>query len=85
MIEQHYHSADLFRRHLNVFIKAIKEVPKLIKMKMQNENGFKAWYAPHHTRLAADPLLCVLSKRRDFIVYQGTLKLDSHGTIVCVR
>lgn len=81
MLEQHYHSADPFRWHLNVFIKAIKEVPQLIKMKLQNEKGFKAWYVPHRTRLVADPLLSVLLKRRDFIVHQGMLKLDSRGTI----
>ena len=30
MMEQHYHSADQFRWHLNVFMKALKEVPDLI-------------------------------------------------------
>ncbi len=81
MLEQYYHSADPFRWHLNVFLKAIKEVPQLIKMALQNEKGFKTWYAPHSTNLVADPLLSVLSKRRDFIVHQGMLQLNSHGTI----
>jgi len=81
MLEQYYHMADPFRWHLNVFLKAIKEVPQLIKMTLQNEEGFKAWYATHANNLASNPLLSMLAKQRDYIVHRGTLQLNSRGTL----
>lgn len=81
MLETHYHNADPFRWHLNVFLKAIKEVPKVIEMTLQNERGFTAWYAPHQKQLKSDQLLRLLAKRRDFIVHQGMLKLNSRAMI----
>jgi hypothetical protein len=81
MLEQYYHSADPFRWHLNAFLKSTKEVPQLIKMALQNEAGFKAWYADHAQRLQDDPLLELLSKHRDFVVHRGMLQLSSRGTL----
>jgi hypothetical protein len=81
MVEEYYHQADPFRWHLNAFLKAIKEVPQLITMALQNEDGFKIWFAPHKNHLNEDPLLKVLSKGRDFVVHRGTIRLASHGTI----
>jgi hypothetical protein len=81
LMEVYYHRADEFRWHLNVFLKAIKEVPQLVKMTLQNEKGFKAWYGNHSKQIQSDPLLSMLSKHRDYIVHHGTLKLKSHGVI----
>lgn len=81
MLESYYHSAEPFRWHLNVFIKAIKEIPQLLKMELQNEAGFTAWFNPYGVEMAEDPLLKVLAKQRDFIVHRGMLSLKSHGTI----
>ena len=77
----HYHSADLFRWHLNVFLKALKEVPQLIRMAMQHEEGFKAWFRRQRQQLRSDPLISVLFKKRDFIVHQDMLLPQSKGSV----
>lgn len=81
MLEKHYHEADQFRWHVNVFLKAIKEVPDLIGMALQNDPGFPDWYKPVRHDLNSDPLLSKLSKNRDFVVHRGMLKLGSGGTV----
>lgn len=73
MMESFYHEADPFRWHLNVFLKAIKEVPQIIQMELQNEIDFPEWFKPHRTDLNNDELFGVLSKKRDFVVHQGML------------
>ena len=81
MLEEHYHNADLFRWHLNVFLKALKEVPHLVAMALQNERGFSKWYKPVRARLNSDPLMAALSKNRDFVVHRGLLKPKSSGSV----
>lgn len=81
MLEAHYHQADLFRWHLNVFLKALKEVPQLVGMALQKEPGFAGWYKPARKQLTSDPLMAALSKNRDFVVHQGMLKLGSRGAV----
>lgn len=81
MLERHYHDADQFRWYLNVYLKATKEVPSLISMSLQNTPGFASWYKPKRSALNKDPLLGVLSKRRDYVVHQGMLKLHSSGSV----
>ena len=73
MVEQYYHVADPFRWHLNAFLRAMKEVPQLLQMELQNAPGFKAWFAAQRGALRADPLIGVLSEHRDFVVHQGML------------
>lgn len=80
-MEQFYHSAEPFRWHLNVFLKAIKEVPQLAQMALQNEPGFPAWFAAPAMRIKDDPLLSMLAKQRDFVVHRGMLELSSKGTL----
>lgn len=80
-LEEHYHDADLFRWHLNVFLKAIKEVPQLVVMALQNEPGFPAWFKPLRIQLSSDPLMAELSMNRDFVVHRGMLKLGSSGSV----
>ena len=81
MIEQYYHVADPFRWHLNVFLKALKEVPQLIQMELQNEKGFPAWFREHRDCLYADPLITALAKQRDLVVHRSMLVPDSHGFV----
>ena len=81
MMEQFYHSADPFRWHLNVFIKAIKEVSQIIQMELQNEKGFAKWYKNERTNLNNDPLMSALSKRRDIIVHKGMLVPNSKAML----
>lgn len=80
-LELHYHEADLFRWHLNAFLKAIKEAPLLLQQELQNHPGFPAWFKPQKEKLQSDPLLKYLSKQRDYVVHRGMLKPGSRGTI----
>ncbi|WP_238232728.1 hypothetical protein [Methylobacterium thuringiense] len=80
-LERYYHEAEAFRWHLNVFIKAIKEITPLVRKALQNEIGFKDWFEPFGERLSTDPLLCKLSDNRDYIVHHGMLALESSGSL----
>jgi hypothetical protein len=80
-LEEFYHYADPFRWHLNAFLKSLKEVPQLIQMGLQNEDGFPDWFATARTGLRADPLMKVLFDHRDFVVHRGMLVPDSWGAI----
>lgn len=80
-LEIHYHEADLFRWHLNAFLKAIKESPYLLQQELQNHAGFLTWFKPQKEKLQSDPLLKFLSKQRDYVVHRGMLKPGSRGTI----
>jgi hypothetical protein len=81
MVEQYYHAADPFRWHLNAFLRALKEVPQLLQMELQNEAGFKDWFSSQREALRADPLISVLSEHRDFVVHRGMLVLGSTATV----
>lgn len=81
MMEEYYHSADPFRWHLNVFLKALKEVPDLLQMAMQKEDGFTKWFRERRSQLSADPLIATLSKQRDLVVHRSMLVPQSSGTI----
>lgn len=80
-MENAYHSAEVFRWHLNVFLKAIKEVPNLISMALQNDEGFNEWFKSIKLDLRNDVLMKTLAKNRDFVVHQGQLALDSSGSV----
>lgn len=81
MLELRYHHADMFRWHLNAFLKALKEAIPLLQRELQNEPGFTAWFKPLKEKLRSDPLLSFLSKQRDHVVHRGMLKPGSRGTI----
>jgi hypothetical protein len=81
MMEEYYHFADPFRWHLNVFLKALKEVPDLLQMAMQNEDAFTTWFREQRRQLKADPLIAALSKQRDLVVHRSMLVPQSSGTV----
>lgn len=81
MMEECYHDADPFRWHLNVFMKALKEVPQILQMAMQNEDGFTEWFGEQREQLDGDPLIAMLSKQRDLVVHRSMLIPQSSGTI----
>jgi hypothetical protein len=81
MMEDHYHSADQFRWHLNVFMKALKEVPDMVSMALQNKPGFPEWFHAQKASLKSDPLMQALSKRRDQVVHREMLVPKSHAEI----
>lgn len=72
-MERFYHQAEPFRWSLNSFLRALKEIPQLFQMELQNEKGFPAWYRGQRQGLKDDPLVGHLGKSRDFIVHQGML------------
>lgn len=81
MMEKYYHLADQFRWHLNAFLKALKEVPGILQMAMQNEDGFTEWFHEQRLQLNSDPLIAVLSKQRDLVVHRHMLVPKSSGTV----
>ncbi|WP_420419837.1 hypothetical protein [Pacificispira sp.] len=80
-MEQCYHRADQIRWFLNVFLKALDEVPQLVSMSLQNANGFAPWFREQKELLKADPLISTLSKTRDFVVHQNMLLPSSAGSV----
>ena len=76
-LEQFYHYASRFRWNLNAFLRALKEIPGLLQMEMQNESGFKEWFCPHKRSLLNDPLIHFLSEQRDVAVHQKMIVPDS--------
>lgn len=80
-LEMSYHFADPFRYHLNAFLKAIKEVPSLLSMELQNQEGFPDWFKDERRKLRENKLLSFLSEQRDFVVHRGMLVPKSHGGI----
>ncbi|WP_299011323.1 hypothetical protein [uncultured Shewanella sp.] len=80
-MEENYHTPDLFRYSLNSFIRALKEIPQILKMELQNELSFKRQFKPIIDLLNNNELLSKLKKKRDFIVHQGMLEVESSGCI----
>lgn len=80
-LESHYHYASQFRWHLNAFLKALKEVPQLLQMELQNEPGFTDWFREQKSLLSNDPLIAFLSKLRDIVVHQRMLIPDSNCSV----
>jgi len=84
-LEEYYHAADPFRWHLNAFLRALKEVPQLTAMALQNVAGFPAWYRPRREALATDPLIRHLAEQRDYVVHRGMLKPSSSAMLGITR
>lgn len=81
MLENHYHHASVFRWYLSAFLKAIKEVPQLLAMELQNDKGFNEWFRDHRDRLLCDPLIARFAKQRDVVVHQRMLIPDSSCSV----
>lgn len=77
MLERHYHQADPFRWYLSVFLKAIKEVPQLLAMELQNESGFTEWFRDQREELLADPLIAHFAEQRNLVVHRRMLLPNS--------
>lgn len=80
-LESHYHYASHFRWHLNAFLKSLKEIPQLLQIELQNENGFTGWFTDQKRALNEDPMIAYLSKQRDVVVHQRMLIPDSHCAV----
>lgn len=80
-LENFYHYADPFRWHLNAFLKALKEIPQLLQMELQNEPGFPDWFREKNEKFRADLLVKYLAEKRDFVVHRGMLVPNSEAMI----
>lgn len=80
-MEANYHEPDPFRYSLNSFIRAVKEIPQILKMELQNHPEYGPSFKPIIDTTKQNELLGRLSKHRDFIVHQGMLALASSGQI----
>src|SRR4029078_2526091 len=80
-MENYYHFSSQFRWHLNAFLKALKEVPQLLQMELQNEPGFAKWFREQREQLAQDPLIAHLFDQRDMIVHRDMLVPQSRCAV----
>lgn len=80
-METYFHKPDQFRYSANAFIRSIKEIPQILKMEMQNHKKYKSDIKPCIDALKTNNLFYLLSKKRDYIVHQGSLKLHSKGMV----
>ncbi|WP_208511116.1 hypothetical protein [Variovorax paradoxus] len=84
-METNYHEPEPFRFALNSFIRCAKEVPIVLRHDVQKDAAARAIVKRHLVELETTGLFQVLKKRRDFIVHQGMLTLQSRGQIGTVE
>ncbi len=80
-MEGNYHTPDLFRYSLNSFIRAIKEIPQILKMELQNHSEYKSKFKPLIDSVKTNELMSLLHNKRDFIVHRGMLEVLSSGNV----
>lgn len=80
-MEANYHAPDLFRYSLNSFIRAVKEIPQILSMELQNHQTYKKVFKPLINSLDSSALISVLHKKRNFIVHKGMLEVLSKGAV----
>lgn len=80
-MELHYHEPDAFRYSLNAFIRAIADVPELITKNLERHAAVRAVTAPKLKQLKDTKLFSILKLRRNFIVHQGMLEVESKGSV----
>ena len=59
-LEKYYDFSSHFRWHLAAYLKALKEIPQLLQMELQNEPGFKVWFREKMCSLRDDPKVIAL-------------------------
>ena len=80
-MEVNYHEPDPFRYALNSFIRAMADVPALLKKNLERHESVRHAIKPKLKELESTELFKVLCIRRNFIVHQGMLKVESHGSV----
>lgn len=84
-MEHNYHEPDAFRYSLNAFIRAVADVPELLKKSLQSHESARRAVRPSIKSLETTELFSVLRMRRNFIVHQGMLDVQSRGAIYTVE
>lgn len=80
-MEANYHTPDAFRYALNAFIRAIADVPELLTKNLEKHESVRRAIKPKRKELEATQLFSVLKVRRNFIVHQGMLAVQSKGAV----
>lgn len=80
-MEANYHTPDLFRYSFNSFVRAIKEIPQILQMELQNEPDYKAKFKPIISSLNENSLFSLIRETRNFIVHRGMLEVLSTGVV----
>jgi hypothetical protein len=80
-MERDYHFADPFRWQLSAFLRALKEIPQITQMRLQNVPGFVAWFVPGRKAIQKDPLIAILNKERDVMVHRDMLRPRSSAAV----
>lgn len=80
-MEGNYHEPDAFRYALNSFIRAIADVPELLIKNLERHESVRRAIKPKLKELQATTLFSTLRLKRNFIVHQGMLEVDSQGSV----
>lgn len=80
-MERNYHEPDGFRYSLNAFIRAIADVPELITKNLERHESVRRAIKPLLKKLEETNLFKALKARRNFIVHQGMLAVQSKGAV----
>jgi hypothetical protein len=80
-MEVNYHTPDSFRYSFNSFVRAIKEIPQILNMELQNDPRYQATFKPVISSLKKNDLFSLLHETRDFIVHRGMLEVLSSGIV----
>lgn len=84
-MEANYHFPDAFRYSLNAFIRAVADVPEMLAKNLERHEAARRMIKPQREACAATPLFSVLKLRRNFIVHQGMLAVQSHGAVYAME
>ncbi|MCF6282076.1 MAG: hypothetical protein L3J28_07675 [Candidatus Polarisedimenticolaceae bacterium] len=85
-IELHYHDADALRYSMNAFIRSLREIPDMVTMSLQNQDGFRKWHKPLRCELELeDHLYSQVIRHRRHIVHKSMLKPESKACVATIR
>lgn len=84
-MEGNYHVPDGFRYALNSFIRAIADVPAMLNKNLERHEAARRAVKPKLKAMEETALFSILKLRRNFIVHQGMLAVNSHGSAVTLE
>lgn len=84
-MEGNYHVPDGFRYALNSFIRAIADVPAMLTKNLERHEAARRSVKPKLKAMEQTGLFSILKLRRNFIVHQGMLDVNSHGSAVTLE
>jgi len=84
-MEANYHEPDPFRYSLNSFIRAIADVPEMLTKNLERHEPVRRVIKPRLKEMESSELFAILRIRRNFIVHQGMLAVQSQGSVGTVE